>query len=45
VLRETFRLRRQGLPSVDIVVQVTGDASNSAYREAFEALLADLSDS
>jgi ribonuclease P protein component len=42
VLRETFRQQRATLPSMDIVVQVTGDASNRAYRETFEALLAEL---
>lgn len=42
VLRETFRQRRWELPPMDIVVQITGDASNEAYREAFWALLAEL---
>lgn len=42
VLRETFRQRRAGLPAMDIVVQVTGDAGNEAYRAAFEALLLEL---
>lgn len=39
VLRETFRRRRRALPAMDIVVQVTGDASNAAYRASLEALL------
>ena len=39
VLRETFRRRRRGLPAMDIVVQVTGDASNGAYRASLEVLL------
>jgi ribonuclease P protein component len=42
VLRETFRHQRSALPPMDIVIQVTGDASNRAYREAFQALLAEL---
>lgn len=44
VLRETFRRCREALPAMDIVVQVTGDASNEAYRASFEALLAALHD-
>lgn len=43
VLRETFRQRRSGLPSMDIVVQVTGPASNAEYRRSFEKLLGQLS--
>jgi ribonuclease P protein component len=42
VLRDTFRRRREGLPPMDIVILVTGDASNRAYREALEALLSEL---
>ncbi len=42
VLRETFRRRRQTLPSMDIVIQVTGDASNDAYRASMDALLSEL---
>lgn len=44
VLRETFRQRRPELPAMDIVVQVTGAASNAEYRRAFEALLMQLTD-
>ncbi len=39
VLREAFRRRRAALPAMDIVVQVTGDASNEAYRASLEVLL------
>lgn len=42
VLRETFRRRRASLPAMDIVIQVTGDASNEAYRVSLEALLEQL---
>lgn len=42
VLRETFRRRRHELPAMDIVIQVTGDAANDAYRASCEALLARL---
>ncbi len=42
VLRETFRRRRQALPSMDIVIQVTDDASNDAYRASMDALLSEL---
>jgi ribonuclease P protein component len=42
VLRETFRRRRESLPAMDIVILVTGDAGNRAYREALEALLSEL---
>jgi ribonuclease P protein component len=42
VLRDTFRRRRQGLPPMDIVIQVTGGAGNRAYRDALEALLSEL---
>jgi ribonuclease P protein component len=44
VLRETFRQRRPELPSMDIVVQVTGAASNADYRRSFERLLDELAD-
>lgn len=44
VLRETFRQRRLDLPAMDIVVQVTGAASNDDYRRAFERLLSQLAD-
>jgi ribonuclease P protein component len=43
VLRETFRRRRASLPAMDIVIQVTGDAGNEAYRASLETLLAQLS--
>lgn len=43
VLRETFRRRRRELPSMDIVVQVTGPAGKPEYRAALESLLARLS--
>lgn len=42
VLRETFRRRRRTLPPMDIVIQVTGDASNDVYRSSLEALLSQL---
>jgi ribonuclease P protein component len=42
VLRETFRRRRSTLPAVDIIVQVTGDAGNDAYRASLEALLSEV---
>jgi len=42
VLREMFRRQRAALPPMDIVIQVTGDASNEAYRASFAALLAQL---
>ncbi len=42
VLREVFRRQRAALPPMDIVIQVTGDASNEAYRASFAALLAQL---
>lgn len=42
VLRDTFRKRRCELPNMDIVLQVTGAASNAGYRDALLALLADL---
>lgn len=42
VLRETFRLQREALPPMDIVIQVTGDAGNRAYRDSLEALLTEL---
>lgn len=45
VLRETFRRRRGTLPAMDIVVQVTGDASNGAFRASLEALLSQLTPS
>lgn len=42
VLRETFRVRRGDLPALDIVVQVTGMASNDELREALEAALGEM---
>jgi ribonuclease P protein component len=42
VLRDTFRHQREVLPPMDIVILVTGDAGNLAYRESLEALLAEL---
>lgn len=42
VLRETFRRQRATLPPMDIVVQVTGDAANRAYRVSLETMLAQL---
>ena len=42
VLRERFRRRRGTLPAMDIVVQVTGDASNEEYRASLDALLSRL---
>lgn len=45
VLRETFRHRRSALPAMDIVIQVTGDATNEAYRASLEALLDKLENS
>jgi ribonuclease P protein component len=42
VLRDTFRRRRCTLPSVDIIVQVTGAAGNAAYRASLEALLCEV---
>jgi ribonuclease P protein component len=45
VLRETFRRRRHALPAMDIVIQVTGDAGNEAYRASLEALLSELQSS
>lgn len=42
VLRETFRRHRATLPPMDIVIQVTGDAANEAYRASLETLLAQL---
>jgi ribonuclease P protein component len=42
VLRDTFRRRREALPPMDIIILVTGDAGNRAYREALEALLSEL---
>jgi len=45
VIRETFRLSRQDLPKMDIVVQVTGPASKQAVRQALMTLFADLRNS
>lgn len=42
VLRETFRRRRTALPAMDIVIQVTGDASNADYRAALLDLFQDI---
>ena len=42
VLRETFRRRRESLPALDIVVQVTGDDGNEGYQASLEALLSAL---
>lgn len=42
VIRETFRLNRQELPKADIVVQVTGAASNPAARQALLTLFGEL---
>lgn len=44
VLRETFRRRRAALPAMDIVIQVTADAGNQAYRASLNALLDRLAD-
>ncbi len=43
VIRDTFRRRRNRLPAMDIVVQVTGPAGSIEYRAALEALLDRLS--
>jgi ribonuclease P protein component len=45
VVRETFRRNRGDLPMMDIVVQVTGPASNQAIRDALLTLFADLRNS
>lgn len=45
VLRETFRRHRPTLPAMDMVIQVTGDASNQDYREALLALFQDMNHS
>ena len=42
VLRETFRVIRPELPSMDIVVQVTGPVSKKTVSEAVSILLAEL---
>jgi ribonuclease P protein component len=42
VLRDTFRLRREALPPMDIVIVVTGDAGNREYRDSLLALLSEL---
>jgi ribonuclease P protein component len=42
VLRDTFRRQREALPPMDIVILVTGDAGNRAFRESLEALLSEL---
>lgn len=43
VLRETFRHSRAELPAMDIIIQVTADASNSVYRNSLQKLLAEMS--
>lgn len=42
VIREYFRRCHDDLPAMDIVIQVTGDASSAAYRAALAGLLARL---
>jgi ribonuclease P protein component len=42
VLRETFRIRRRELASVDIVVQLTGPVGGSDLRALFGGLLEEL---
>jgi ribonuclease P protein component len=42
VLREEYRRTREGLARLDIVIQVTGPATNESLRAAYAAILLDL---